>query len=231
MQILITCEHGGNHVPSPYRTLFRGAKQQLSGHNGYDIGALAVASGLAGRLNALFLFSDVTRLLIDLNRSLRHPKLFSRVTKGLPPDEKQHIKERYYLPYHTEVQSSVSNIISKGMAALHISVHTFSPVLNGQRRNADIGLLYDPSRFLEKSLCINWQKAIISQGHEMIVRRNYPYSGVSDGLVTHLRKQFPPDRYVGIELEINQKLMQHQTRRYRLLFDTLESGLRSAGGC
>lgn len=231
MQILITCEHGGNHVPSPYRTLFRGAKQQLSGHHGYDTGALAVAGGLAGRLGAQFFFSEVTRLLIDLNRSLRHPKLFSKITKGLPAVEKQDIQNRYYLPYRTEVQSSVSGIISGGRAALHISVHTFSPVLNGQRRNADIGLLYDPSRPLEKSLCINWQKAIISQGHEMIVRRNYPYSGVSDGLVTHLRKLFPPDRYVGIELEINQKLIEHQTGRYRLLFDTLESGLRSACGC
>ena len=36
------------------------------------------------------------------------------------------------------------------------------------------------------------------------VRRNYPYTGKSDGLTAYLRRRFDADRYLGIELEINQ---------------------------
>ena len=38
-----------------------------------------------------------------------------------------------------------------------------------------------------------------------MTRRNYPYQGRNDGLTSHLRQRFAPTRYVGIELEINQK--------------------------
>lgn len=37
------------------------------------------------------------------------------------------------------------------------------------------------------------------------VRRNYPYPGNADGFTTYLRKQFSLSKYVGIEIEINQK--------------------------
>ena len=43
----------------------------------------------------------------------------------------------------------------------------------------------------------------------MKVRFNYPYKGTSDGLTTTLRKKFGP-RYVGIEIEINQKLLSYE---------------------
>jgi hypothetical protein len=38
------------------------------------------------------------------------------------------------------------------------------------------------------------------------VRRNYPYLGRSDGLTTYLRRRFDRDRYVGVEIEVNQRL-------------------------
>jgi len=37
------------------------------------------------------------------------------------------------------------------------------------------------------------------------VRRNFPYKGCNDGFTSTLRKKFPNDAYLGIELEINQK--------------------------
>jgi hypothetical protein len=41
----------------------------------------------------------------------------------------------------------------------------------------------------------------------MIVRRNYPYRGNADGLTTALRRVHGADRYVGIEVELNQRLL------------------------
>jgi predicted N-formylglutamate amidohydrolase len=39
----------------------------------------------------------------------------------------------------------------------------------------------------------------------LALRRNYPHSGVSDALVTHLRRRYGARGYVGLELEVNQK--------------------------
>ncbi len=49
---------------------------------------------------------------------------------------------------------------------------------------------------------------------DLKVRRNYPYTGKSDGFTAYLRRRFPADVYVGIELEINQKHVSNQRRQW-----------------
>ena len=88
---------------------------------------------------------------------------------------------------------------------LHLSIHSFTPVLHGQTRNADIGLLYDPGRAGERRLAVAWQKALRKRVPSLRVRRNYPYLGKADGFTTHLRRRFPR-AYLGLELEVNQAL-------------------------
>ncbi len=38
------------------------------------------------------------------------------------------------------------------------------------------------------------------------IRMNYPYLGTSNGMTAYFRKQYPKDRYICFELEINQRL-------------------------
>ena len=40
------------------------------------------------------------------------------------------------------------------------------------------------------------------------MRRNYPYIGKSDGVTQVMRRRYPPERYVGIELEVNQQFVE-----------------------
>jgi hypothetical protein len=54
-------------------------------------------------------------------------------------------------------------------------------------------------------LCARWQEALRRRERSLVVRRNYPYRGVSDGLPTHLRRRFRERCYAGVELEVNQK--------------------------
>ncbi len=63
---------------------------------------------------------------------------------------------------------------------------------------------------------------------ELRVRRNYPYAGKGDGLVTHLRRRFAPGAYVGIELEINQGIVFAAGRRWPTLRGVLIVSLRAA---
>lgn len=207
--LLLTCEHGGNAIPRRWRPLFAGQEALVASHRGWDPGALALARHLSRTLHAPLVASTTSRLLVELNRSPGHPSLFSSITKALPGDERRRILEAHYVPYRTEVERRMREAIrtagSKG-AVLHLSVHTFTPELDGEVRNADVGLLYDPSRKLERDFCARWCESLRDAGPGLRIRMNYPYRGTADGLTTHLRRRFPASRYLGIELEVNQVL-------------------------
>jgi len=209
-QLVITCEHGGNRVPAPYARLFRATRRALQSHRAYDPGALDLARLLARRLRAPLFFSCTTRLLVDLNRSVTHRSLFSRITSQLSSREKQAIISAYYVPLRERAAALVARAIDQGCRVIHLSIHTFAPVLRGRIRNADIGLLYDPSRDRERELATALRAAILETvpwigRHRLRIRRNYPYRGTSDGFTASLRHRFPTNRYAGIELEVNQR--------------------------
>lgn len=224
-QFVITCEHGGNRIPRQYRPFFRGFEHLLRSHRGYDRGALRMAKELAQALNASLFVSTTSRLLIDLNRSIGHPRLFSEATKGAPKSIRHEILARYYLPYRNQVERAIAEAVRQGRRVIHIAAHSFTPVLDGQVRHADIGLLYDPARAGERTLCCRWQASLKTRTPELIIRRNYPYAGKADGLTAYLRRQFLAEAYVGIELEINQKHVVSGGRRWQTLRQLLLEAL------
>ena len=154
---LITCEHGGNRIPAPYGPLFRGQRALLASHRGYDRGALAMARALASSFGAPLVASTVSRLLVDLNRSVGHPRLFSTATRGAPASVRARIVDRHYVPYRMRVECLVSQSIARRRRVVHVSSHSFTPELDGNVRRADVGLLYDPGRHGEVELCARWQ--------------------------------------------------------------------------
>jgi predicted N-formylglutamate amidohydrolase len=228
--VLITCEHGGNGVPEDFAALFRSVRKLLESHRGYDAGALHLAKELAQSLEAPLFFSEVTRLLVDLNRSPDNPGRFSEITKPLAAEEKAAIENRCYTPYRNAVQSALHKCIRKHGLAVHISVHTFTPVLDGKVRTADLGILYDPSRRDETAFCIALQKTLSRLRPDLKIRRNYPYRGTADGFTAHLRRLFPEGSYLGIELEVNQKILEDRSSSLKLrqaLLQSLAITLRS----
>ncbi len=226
--MLITCEHGGNRIPAPYGRLFRGRRELLDSHRGYDPGALRMARALAGAFRAPLVSSTVSRLLADLNRSIGHPQLFSAATRGVPAGLRSKIVAQYYRPYREQVERLVGRSVSRGRRAVHVSSHSFTPELNGKLRTADVGLLYDPGRRAEARLCARWKASLAAIAPEFRVRRNYPYAGKGDGLASHLRRRFAPGAYVGIELEVNQGIVRAGGRRWQALRRALVESLRNA---
>ena len=164
-----------------------------------------MARELASKLGAPLVVSDVSRLLVDLNRSIGNPRLHCDAIWNASAQQRRGILERYYIPYRTEVERRVVDAIENGTGVVHVSSHSFTPELDGHLRNADIGLLYDPSRKGELELCKLWKGSLAACGPKLKVRRNYPYAGKGDGLTRYLRERFAPTDYVGIELEINQR--------------------------
>src|ERR1700739_3560644 len=118
---IITCEHGGNRIPAPYRRLFGGQRALLDSHRGYDPGSLVRARALASAWRAPLVGSTVSRLLIDLNRSIGHPQLFSAVTRAAPAETRAQIVEHYYRPYRAQVERLARQAVSRGHRVIHIS--------------------------------------------------------------------------------------------------------------
>jgi predicted N-formylglutamate amidohydrolase len=224
--LLFTCEHGGNAVPSGYRHLFRDLQRPLQTHAGYDIGALLMARQFSRSFKAPLLASTTTRLLVDLNRSAHHRRLHAEDVRKSSREVREQILADHYLPYRTQVEEAVAKAIARGRRVVHISAHSFTPELNGRVRNADIGLLYDPARAGEARWCALWKGALGEAAPHLRVRRNYPYAGKDDGFMPHLRKQYRPGVYVGIEVEVNQAIVLGPPRQWAGLRLALIESLR-----
>jgi predicted N-formylglutamate amidohydrolase len=224
--LVVSCEHGGNRVPGRFAELFRGRSRLLESHRGYDHGALALAGAISGAFGAPLFSSDVTRLLVDLNRSPDSRNLFSEISRDLKAEEKAEVLRRYYHPYRLAVEAAVAALTESGKRVAHISVHSFTPELSGMIRNADLGLLYDPARMAEREFCGGWLKELSLEAPRWRIRKNYPYRGTSDGLTTALRRRFSGDSYLGIELEINQRHLRKKADvplMSRILVDSLKN--------
>lgn len=222
MKFMLTCEHASNKLPAAFKSAV--PADVLKTHRAYDIGACSVFRKLVKFAKPEFYCEGkFSRLFVDLNRTLTNKSAFSEYYDALEARDKSAAKKAkaqataYWQEYRAAIEKFVASSLSspkrtasKTRAAksepeiVHLGIHSFTPELNGKVRNTDIGILYDPSRPQERAYA-NVIKAEIKRLYPaMKVRFNYPYKGTSDGLTTTLRKKFGP-RYVGIEIEINQK--------------------------
>ncbi len=198
---LVTCEHAVNAVPAAYAHLFKEHQTVLDSHRGYDIGALAWAHQVSRELGACLFVGEVTRLLIELNRAVG-PALWSEYSGRLSDAEKAAVQRRYYDLYRQSVESCIKRAVNLNLRVIHISVHTFTPVLDGVAREVDIGVLFDPERSWESKIATLWLQTLARRHSKMTVRPNEPYHGRDDGFTTYLRTRFEGPTYAGIEIEV-----------------------------
>jgi predicted N-formylglutamate amidohydrolase len=216
LRLVLTCEHASNAVPRAYAALFRGERAVLASHRGYDLGALPVARALARALSAPLHVTQVTRLLVDANRTRGHRTLFSRWSRELPQAERDALMARYHDPHWKRVRAEVAKLHARGARVVHVGVHSFTPTWNGAPREIDVGLLYDPARPAERAFCARWLAALRRAEPSLRLRRNAPYTGASNCLPTALRGELPASRYLGLELELNQALLASPRGRRRM---------------
>lgn len=227
--VVLTCEHGGNQVPDEHRALFAGAKHALESHRGYDPGSLGVATQMAARISAPLVVCLTTRLLVEPNRSIDHPDLFSVYSRTLPEPAKRDLVAEHYLPHRTSVERIIVAAVATGHHVLHIGVHSFTDVLDGVKRNVDLGVLFDPARPPEGDRAAAWMAALSRVRPDLRVRANEPYRGTDDGLTTTLRRRFPSESYTGLEIEARQGLIGPPDEQFAvgtLLAETLQEAMR-----
>ncbi len=208
--LLITCEHAVNHVPKAWSVLFTGCPEVLGSHRAFDQGAAELARHLATTMPATLFEAKLTRLLVDHNRSPHNRSLWSEFSRNLPAQEKTLLLDEYYQPFREQTSRWIAERHLAGDRVLHLSVHSFTPVLDGKVRDLDIGLLYDTNRSDEAFLADIWKSRLTAGKPELKVRFNVPYRGRSDCHQTSYRQRYKSGAYQGIELEVNQDLVSNQ---------------------
>lgn len=187
------------------------------------MGAHSLAKYLAKHTGAPLHAVTVTRLLIECNRSPANPARFSALARQLCKQDREWLHEHVWRPHHDALHLDIAARIRKG-PVLHLSVHSFTPILDGKPRRADVALLYDPASKLECEFAGRWLSELAQIAPGLRLRRNYPYKGTSDGMTRLLRREFAGQPYAGVELEVSQALLRETTRKGRLhalLGDTL----------
>ncbi|MEM9825544.1 MAG: N-formylglutamate amidohydrolase [Planctomycetota bacterium] len=219
---VISCEHGGNQIPDAWASWFDspGAKADLRSHRGYDPGALQIARFVSEHLECPFFYATVSRLVVDLNRSLDHENLFSKYSRMASSDQRQRLLQEHYTPYRSRAMHCVDHSC-KTHQVIHLSIHTFTPRMRGVWRPYEIGLLFDPGRVNEADFCAGWREAMLKREPALRIRFNEPYAGVDDGLTTAIRHRHNQADYLGIELELNQRVTKGCLSRFQRLLDLL----------
>lgn len=207
--MLIVCEHASNHIPKQFSDLGLDVGQ-LQSHVAWDPGARLVAAHLSQSLNAPLITSEISRLVYDCNRpfddlSSIPEKSETTVIPGnarLAETERRQRFELCYQPFEEAVRKQLDDM-SPSPALL--TIHSFTPVYLGKKRDVEFGILHDSDRRFADALL-----QLAAAHLDLNIRRNEPY-GVADGVTHTLKVHGVSSGILNAMLEIrNDLLKSHQ---------------------
>jgi predicted N-formylglutamate amidohydrolase len=177
--VLVVCDHASNFVPHDLGSLGVG-EARMRDHIAWDIGAGDLARSLAGELGAWALLCGNSRLVVDCNRRLDDPSVFPVRSdgvvvpgnRGLSATEREQRANRFYWPYHHAIRDQLCVLEAVRAAPAVISVHSFTPAMNGVDRPWHVGALYDKDDRVADAFL-----AVMGQASGVVVGDNQPYSG------------------------------------------------------
>ena len=176
--VLLLCDHASNFIPSEWAALGLD-EAHLARHIAWDIGAAEVTRQLARSLDAPAILSHFSRLLVDPNRQpgveSLIPEQVDGVTipgnLGLSAVEKERRLATFHRPYHQAVEQALDRLAARGPGPAVISVHSFTPVMEGVERPWQVAILWNTDPRLPQPLI----GRLRDEG--LMVGDNEPYSG------------------------------------------------------
>jgi predicted N-formylglutamate amidohydrolase len=202
LPILLVCDHASCQFPKSLGDMGLDPFARRC-HLAVDIGAGPLTQRLAASLDVTAVLAQYSRLVMDCNRQLMDPSAFLQFGDGilvpgnrnLHQDEKDLRAKALYWPYHEAVDKQVQRLRSAGPAPSFIAVHSFTPVMNGEARPWEMGVLWDTDTrlrdiFLEDFLAAGY-----------LVGDNEPYSGKApqDFTIDHHAEEIGLP-HIGIEI-------------------------------
>jgi predicted N-formylglutamate amidohydrolase len=185
---VFVCEHASHTLPRALGDLGLSAEARMS-HIAWDPGALEVARLMAAYFDSPLVYQRFSRLAYDCNRPPESSGAMPEVSEiyqipgnsGLSLEVKRARTDALYRPFHAAVSGLIDARLSAGLVSTIVTVHSFTPVYHGVRRDVEIGILHDDdSRLADRIL------AAATAVPRFNVCRNEPY-GPSDGVTHSLR--------------------------------------------
>jgi predicted N-formylglutamate amidohydrolase len=178
---VVVCDHASNRVPRRLAGLGL-VPAQLVTHIAWDPGAEDVARRVAEQLDAPLVVSRYSRLVIDCNRPLASEESIAVTSAGtlvpgncaISSADRALRAAALFRPYHRAIAQVLNQRSAAGRRSLLLSIHSFTPVLNGGRRPWQVAFSYGR----DARLALLLLKAFTADG-EMVVGHNQPY-GVDD---------------------------------------------------
>jgi predicted N-formylglutamate amidohydrolase len=152
---VIVCDHASNRIPKECEP-FGLSDDVLSTHIAWDPGALPVARQLSATLDAPLLWPDVSRLVIDCNRSPDASTLIVvesegrpvPANRGLSQDERMRRLAHVHTPYHAAIDACLKRRDEARRPTALVAIHSFTPVYFGKPRPWQIGIVFGHNRRL-----------------------------------------------------------------------------------
>jgi len=177
--LILFSDHAGRALPRRLDALGL-APDAFQRHIAWDIGIAELGRDLSTRLDAPLLLAGYSRLVIDCNRHLNDPTSIPQISDGIevpgnrrltPDDRRQRVTE-IFEPYHAALSGLIDKRLSGDRAPVILSLHSFTPVMNGFQRPWQIGILWNEDGRLPVPLM---RRFAAEPG--VTVGDNEPYSG------------------------------------------------------
>lgn len=212
--IVLVCEHASRFIPEKFSDLGLQAGL-LTSHIAWDPGALPVARALSAILDAPLVATTISRLVYDCNRPVNADSAVPEQSEiyripgnaGLDASDRQARSELYYRPYRRALVNTIDGFMKTGRRPVIVSIHTFTPVYKGEKRDFDIGILHDSDTRLADQLL-----EIIAREGGLESRRNAPY-GPGDGVTYTLVEHALPRGLLNVMFEIRNDLVSDSQSR------------------
>ncbi|WP_011581206.1 MULTISPECIES: N-formylglutamate amidohydrolase [Chelativorans] len=228
--VLLVCEHASNVIPRSLGNL--GLPEELrSSHIAWDPGALELSRFLSGKLDACLIHQRFSRLAYDCNRPPDDDSAIPQVSEIFPipgniaagPADRQARVDSIYRPFEAAVAQEIAWRISSGRPCVLATIHTFTPVFKGVRRETEIGILHDSdARFADRVI------SSLQRGSVFVVRRNDPY-GPDDGVTHTLIEHGVRNGLENVMIEVRSDLLADEKSRAQVEFHLLRALVDALG--
>ncbi|WP_341211127.1 N-formylglutamate amidohydrolase [uncultured Limimaricola sp.] len=229
-ELVLVCEHASPYIPASLNGLGL-AEADLLSHAAWDPGAFAVARRMSRSLDAVLVASGVSRLVYDCNRPPVAPDAMPTQSErirvpgnaGLDAQARADRVRSYYEPFRADL----ARMLTTRRAPVIVTLHSFTPVFDGVRREVEIGVLHDSDARLADAML-----GVAAVQGRWNVQRNAPY-GPQDGVTHTLKEHALPGGHLNVMIEIRNDLIEsddQQASMAEVLSDWLRRALSEMRG-
>jgi predicted N-formylglutamate amidohydrolase len=202
---VLVCEHASNLLPKALGGLGLPASE-LERHIAWDLGAEQLARRLSRLADAPLVLQRYSRLAYDCNRPPESADAIPEIseTTDIPGNRNLSAAERLarigeiYRPFHGAVAELLDRRAAQAARSLVVTIHSFTPVYKGVRREVELGILHDRDTRLAERMMASFA--------DVDARFNQPY-GPKDGVLHTLNLHAAPRGLAHAMIEVRSDLL------------------------